>query len=54
MAAVEKRKQAKESGTQYYEEEAIALSQCLPKNLRAHLDGLTRDQMRIYEDFEPN
>jgi CCR4-NOT transcription complex subunit 1 len=52
LEARQRRREAKEKGVLYYEEDAVSVSQTLPEALRANLKGLTSDQLRIYEDFE--
>lgn len=52
LEARQRRREAKEKGVLYYEEDAVSVSQQLPEALRANLKGLTSDQLRIYEDFD--
>lgn len=51
LEAIEKRRIAREQGMQYYDEAAIKIYESLPPALRPTLGGLTKDQMRIYEEF---
>jgi CCR4-NOT transcription complex subunit 1 len=49
--AIEKRRMARENGIPYYDETVIKIYESLPVPLRPTLGGLSKDQMRIYEEF---
>jgi len=48
---IERRRIAREKGQPFYDENVLKICQALPEPLRPTLGGLTRDQMRIYEEF---
>lgn len=54
IEAVEKRKAFREKGMTYYDETVFKTTQQLPEPLRPTLGGLTRDQIKIYEEFGKN
>ncbi len=51
IEAIERRRRARETGIPFYDEQIIQIYESLPQALRPTLGGLTKDQMRIYEDF---
>ena len=49
--AVMRRRRARETGASFIDDEMIQIYESLPPALRPSIAGLSKDQMRIYEDF---
>lgn len=51
LEILKKRKIAREKGENYFDEKYMRLTQFLPEALRPSINGLTEEQLKIYEDF---
>ncbi len=51
IEAIERRKIMREKTGPFYDEACLRMAQQLPEPLRPTLGGLTRDQLKIYDDF---
>lgn len=49
--AIMRRRKARETGIPFVDENMIQIYESLPPALRPNIGGLSKDQMRIYEDF---
>ena len=51
IEAIEKRRIFRETGMPYYDETVFKVYESLPPSLKPAMGGLSKDQMRIYEEF---